>query len=191
VREAQEFEAGHIPGAINIPYAEVEGRMDEIAHDKPQVFYCIHSSWRGPYVANLLLDNGFDNAYVLEGGLSGWNAGGTVVYPSASAEIPIAPYPKDLAKDLKHPETRAYTVKIDLTPDQLKEFDGQNGRPAYVAANGIIYDVTASRLWRGGGHDPAHGDGIAGRDLSELLIKAPHGIENLERFPVVGKLIKE
>ena len=188
VREPEEFQAGHLPGAINIPYAQVEERMDQLSREIPQIIYCIHSSWRAPYVANLLLDNGIENVYVLEGGVSAWNAGGTVVYPTTSKKINIAPYPKDLVKDLKHPPARDYKTKIDLTPQQLKEFDGKNGRPAYVAVDGIIYDVTTSRLWRGGDHDPSHGEAKAGQDLSEALKLAPHSVENLHRFPVVGQL---
>ena len=83
-------------------------------------------------------------------------------------------------------------MKINLTPAQLAEFDGKDGRPAYVAVDGVIYDVTTSRLWRGGEHDPSHGEAMAGRDLSELLhTKSPHGSEHLKHFPIVGKLISK
>ncbi len=73
-----------------------------------------------------------------------------------------------------------------LTPDELQHFDGKEGRPAYVAAQGKIYDLSDSRLWRGGAHVRKH---LAGADLTDAIKKAPHGIEKLEGFPVVGELV--
>lgn len=129
--------------------------------------------------------------YVLEGGINAWNAGGQVIMPKAKTKPKIAPYPKDLPIKLEHPPVREYKIKINLTLDQLAEFDGLDGRPAYVAANSIIYDLTSSRLWRGGEHDPGHGKIKAGQDLTGTLFnESPHGMKNLDRYPVVGNLIK-
>ncbi len=75
----------------------------------------------------------------------------------------------------------------EFTLQELSNFDGRDGRPAYVAYNGKVYDVTESFLWRGGRHQAMHG---AGRDLTEALELAPHGPEFLEKFPVVGMLKK-
>lgn len=69
--------------------------------------------------------------------------------------------------------------------EELARFDGRDGRPAYLAYAGKVYDVTDSFLWRGGRHQVLH---RAGQDLTEALGKAPHGPELLERFPVVGIL---
>lgn len=44
VRPAEEFAAGHIPGAISLPLHELKLRMDELPEDIPLVTYC-----RGPY----------------------------------------------------------------------------------------------------------------------------------------------
>ncbi len=44
VRPTDEFEAGHIPGAINIPLAHLPRRLAELPHDREVVAYC-----RGPY----------------------------------------------------------------------------------------------------------------------------------------------
>lgn len=193
VRKPAEYDAGHLPGAVNIPYVEVKDRKEEIPLDRPVVIYCTQSTWRAPYAANWLADLGMNNIYVLEGGASAWNAGGQVIYATDSAATPeIVPKPKDLERVFEHPPLRKYKTPINLTKTQLLEFDGKNGRPAYVAVSGVIYDVTQSRLWRGGEHDPSHGHAYAGQDMTEVLYEqSPHGDKYIVQFPVVGKLIAE
>ncbi len=198
VRQPKEYDAGHIEGAINVPYTEVEKRIKEFKKEvtPAYVFYCTYSAWRAPYAANVLADYGYQNTYVLEGGVSAWNAGGQVIYatdPNQKAEV--IPYSKTDPKILYHPKDNVYAKKLNLTLEELKKYDGQNGRPAYVAVKGVIYDVTESRLWRGGTHSPTKGKPfesqvLAGRDLTELLKKSPHGTTPLKDFPAVGKLVK-
>lgn len=72
-----------------------------------------------------------------------------------------------------------------MTQDELVRNDGRDGRPAYVAVSGTIYDVSASALWRDGDHQGLH---QAGADLTEELKAAPHVRAVIERFPVVGRL---
>lgn len=189
VRRPDEYKAGHLPKAVNIPYDEVEHRKKEIPMDKPVVFYCTKSTWRAPYTANVMADAGRNNVYILEGGASAWNAGGQEITAGPGVEAQIVPKPKDLVANFEHAPVREYKTKINLTLEQLKEFDGKNGRPAYVAVNGTIYDLTLSRLWRGGEHDPSLGEVYAGRDLSKEIEKSPHGDKHLKDFPVVGTLI--
>ena len=73
----------------------------------------------------------------------------------------------------------------ELTPAELARLDGVAGRPACFAYDGLVYDVTASFLWRGGRHQVLH---RAGRDLSGSLAGAPHGADLFARVPVVGSL---
>jgi len=75
-----------------------------------------------------------------------------------------------------------------MTRTELAKHDGRDGRPAYIAVNGTIYDVTASPLWQGGNHQGSH---QAGHDLTEELKGAPHVRAVVERFPVVGRLEEE
>ena len=70
-----------------------------------------------------------------------------------------------------------------FTDRELARHDGA-GRPAYVAYAGRVYDVSSSPEWRRGLHRSLH---WAGQDLTDFLADAPHGPENLERFPVVGR----
>jgi predicted heme/steroid binding protein len=75
--------------------------------------------------------------------------------------------------------------KQDLTLEELKKYNGQNGNPAYVAIDGIIYDVTNAKEWKNGKHK---GGITAGMDLSKDIDAAPHGREVLANLPVVGKI---
>ncbi len=75
---------------------------------------------------------------------------------------------------------------LELTLDQLKQYDGKNGNPAYVAVDGIIYDVSNVSAWKNGEHNGYS----AGNDLTDIIKnKSPHGVKNLEGVPIVGKLV--
>jgi len=77
-------------------------------------------------------------------------------------------------------------IANDYTQEQLSRFDDREGRPAYIAYKGKVYDVTESFLWMGGRHQALH---QAGEDLTAVLDTAPHGEDLLERVSVIGKLI--
>jgi predicted heme/steroid binding protein/uncharacterized membrane protein len=71
---------------------------------------------------------------------------------------------------------------------ELKNYDGNNGRPAYVAYKGKVYDISDSKLWRNGLHMKRH---HAGQDMTTDIQGAPHEADVLERYPQVGTLKKE
>lgn len=72
-----------------------------------------------------------------------------------------------------------------FTLDELAEFDGKDGRAAYVAVDGLVYDFTELGRWSGGTHNGFE----AGQDLTEALnTVSPHGERVLSRAPVVGEL---
>lgn len=79
VRPSDEFRAGHIPGAISLPVAELERRLSEISRERPVVAYC-----RGPYcvyaadAVKVLRLHGYD-ARRMEGGLPDWRLAGYAV----------------------------------------------------------------------------------------------------------------
>jgi len=75
-----------------------------------------------------------------------------------------------------------------MTLAELAEHDGRDGRRAYVAVNGTVYDLTDSPRWENGLHPPDH---QAGQDLTEELAEAPHVRTVIERFPVIGSLEEE
>ena len=71
---------------------------------------------------------------------------------------------------------------------ELAQFNGEDGRPIYIAHAGKVYDVSESNLWRNGVHMKRHG---AGQDLSTDIQAAPHESDVLERYPQIGILKKE
>jgi predicted heme/steroid binding protein len=73
-----------------------------------------------------------------------------------------------------------------FTMEELKRYDGKDGRPAYVAYKGKVYDVTDSPLWASGDHQGLH---EAGRDLTAEITEAPHGEETLANMKMVGVLV--
>lgn len=76
---------------------------------------------------------------------------------------------------------------LELTLEELKVYDGKEGRPAYVAVDGIIYDVSDSTKWKNGDHNGFE----AGNDLSDAIANvSPHGKKMLERLTAVGKIVE-
>jgi predicted heme/steroid binding protein/uncharacterized membrane protein len=70
----------------------------------------------------------------------------------------------------------------------LGECDGSGSKPACVAVDGAVYDVSGSKMWKGGLHMKRH---RAGQDLSGDIAAAPHGKEVLDRVTRVGTMKKE
>jgi rhodanese-related sulfurtransferase len=76
VRPREEYEAGHIPGALSAPIAELKDLVGELPRDRQIVAYC-----RGPYcvmsidAVRLLRERGFD-AVRLEDGVPDWRQRG-------------------------------------------------------------------------------------------------------------------
>ncbi|MFZ0612761.1 MAG: DUF2231 domain-containing protein [Desulfobacterales bacterium] len=76
----------------------------------------------------------------------------------------------------------------EFDPPMLAENDGQDGKKVFIAHAGKVYDVSGSKLWKGGLHMRRH---HAGADLTTDIQAAPHGTEVLERYPQVGVIEKE
>jgi predicted heme/steroid binding protein/uncharacterized membrane protein len=71
---------------------------------------------------------------------------------------------------------------------ELAEYDGKNGKPAYVAYQGKVFDVSESKLWKDGIHMNRH---AAGKELTMDIQAAPHTPDVLEKLPQVGTVKSE
>ncbi len=73
VREAAEYGAGHIRGAVHIPLSEFKARIRELekARARPVIVYC-RSGQRSAQAAVWLQQAGFSRAHHLAGGLLAW-----------------------------------------------------------------------------------------------------------------------
>ena len=76
-------------------------------------------------------------------------------------------------------ENKTFTVA------QLEEFNGKNGKPAYVGFKGTVYEVTDSSQWSEGDHMGHE----AGKDLTDQMEIAPHSDDVMERMKKVGTLV--
>ena len=74
VREPQEWEAGHIDGALHLPMRELAGHQDELAQDRLIVAVC-RSGARSAQVVGALQRAGY-SAENLDGGMHAWAAAG-------------------------------------------------------------------------------------------------------------------
>jgi len=77
-------------------------------------------------------------------------------------------------------------VEKRFTLEELKKYDGRDGRPAYIAYKCKVYDVTDNYLWIEGNHQGQH---EAGKDLTQEMALAPHGEETLQRVKLIGVLV--
>ena len=75
-----------------------------------------------------------------------------------------------------------------FTKSELKNYNGEDGKPIYVALDSKVYDLSDSRLWAKGRHMGVHS---AGAELSGSIENAPHGAEVLSKFPLAGELASE
>lgn len=82
VREVEEWQALHIPGAILIPKNEISSKIASKVKDKMQTIYLhCRSGVRSLYAAQILLDAGYENVYSVDGGIMEWAMYG---YPVAA-----------------------------------------------------------------------------------------------------------
>lgn len=88
--------------------------------------------------------------------------------------------PRVRMNETSQPDMKEFTI------EELAQYDGSDGKPAYVAVNGIVYDVSNVEAW----NDATHFGLRAGRELSDLFNGCHYGImETLRDVPKVGVLV--
>lgn len=73
VREAHEWQEGHLPSARHVPKDELSRHMASITTDKQQPIYLYcKGGVRSLYAAHALMDIGYQNVYSINGGIMDW-----------------------------------------------------------------------------------------------------------------------
>jgi len=80
VRTESEYAAGHVPGAIHIPFHSVASRSQELSVDKDRtvVVYCAHGP-RAAWAGNALRKAGYSDIVYLSGHMTAWEDGGRLL----------------------------------------------------------------------------------------------------------------
>jgi len=73
LREPSEYEAGHIPNAVNIPLGQLRNRLNELPKDKEIIANC-QIGLRSYIGVRILMQNGFSNVRNLSGGYRTYSA---------------------------------------------------------------------------------------------------------------------
>ena len=94
VREAAEFQAAHVHGAINIPQADLATRLAEVPRNQPIVCIC-QAGRRSLKVAQFLSQMGFTDVANVLGGTTAWVEAGQPAGASRELALPLAPAAAD------------------------------------------------------------------------------------------------
>ncbi len=137
VREQDEWDEGHIPGAVHVPRGHLESRVERLApdHERPVVVYCASGN-RSAFAAKTLTELGYEDVVSLSGGFVDWKRNGfEVVLPQSLSPAQRSRYSRHLLipeigeeGQLKLLESRALLIGA-----------GGLGSPAalYLAAAGV------------------------------------------------------
>ena len=78
MRTQEEYDRGHIEGAILISDDEIEGRLDELSKNDELLVYC-QTGNRSTNAVNILQANGFTKIFHMKDGITGWIQAGSQI----------------------------------------------------------------------------------------------------------------
>jgi sulfur-carrier protein adenylyltransferase/sulfurtransferase len=137
VREQDEWDEGHLPGAIHIPRGNLESRIEraESDHTRQIVVYCAAGN-RSAFAAKTLEELGYEDVVSIAGGFTDWKRNGFPVELSAGLD---APKRSRYSRHLLIPEVGEQGQLKLLDSKVLLIGAGGLGSPAslYLAAAGI------------------------------------------------------
>ena len=137
VREIDEWQEGHLPGAVHVPRGHLESRIEAVAPDKthPVILYCAAAN-RSAFAAKTLEELGYENVHSLAGGFTDWKRNGLEIV-----------MPRTLSPEKRTRYSRHLLIPEIGEEGQLRLLDskilligaGGLGSPAslYLAAAGI------------------------------------------------------
>jgi sulfur-carrier protein adenylyltransferase/sulfurtransferase len=137
VREPDEWEEGHVPGAIHVPRGRLESRIEGLVPDRERaiVVYCSAGS-RSAFASKVLGDLGYENVVNLAGGFADWKRNGfEITIPRALSSEQRSRY----SRHLLIPEVGEEGQQRLLDARVLLVGAGGLGSPAslYLAAAGV------------------------------------------------------
>jgi molybdopterin/thiamine biosynthesis adenylyltransferase/rhodanese-related sulfurtransferase len=137
VREQNEWDEGHIPGAVHVPRGHLEARIERLAPDpgRPVVVYCSAGN-RSAFAAKTFTELGYEDVVSLAGGFTDWKRNGFPVQLQAGLE---APQRARYSRHLLIPEVGEQGQLKLLDSKVLLIGAGGLGSPAslYLAAAGV------------------------------------------------------
>jgi sulfur-carrier protein adenylyltransferase/sulfurtransferase len=191
VRESEEWDRGHIPGAVHVPRGYLESRIDGAVADRdtPVVLYCASGQRSALAAHTLTRELGFSDVRSMTGGITLWKDRGYKV------EVPQALTPEQKERYSRHllmPEVGAEGQAKLLGAKVLLLGAGGLGAPTslYLAAAGIGTlgivdddDVDLSNLQRQVIHTTDR-IGMPKVDSAEATIKALNPDVDVVKYPV-------
>ncbi len=137
VREASEWEQGHLPGAHHVSKSYIEQQIEAVAPDRsqPVVLYCA-GGVRSLFAAQTLVDMGYTDVVSVKGGFQAWKSAG---FDFESPVVLSAEQKQRYSRHLLIPEVGAEGQARLLASKALLIGAGGLGSPAalYLAAAGV------------------------------------------------------
>jgi len=137
VREQDEWQEGHLPGAVHVPRGNLEARIESVIPNRSReiVVYCAVGA-RSAFAAKSLTELGYDNVASLAGGFTDWKRNG---YDYQTPRVLTAGQRARYSRHILIPEVGAEGQQKLLDARVLLIGAGGLGSPAslYLAAAGV------------------------------------------------------